>query len=68
LVSPGAPSVVIVTGVCSPRLTKARSTSRQLSYLSLLAVERGNHPLRPSTQSAHTQNTPVLLPPRRNGS
>jgi hypothetical protein len=31
LVSPGAPSVVIVPGVGSPRLPRARSTSRQLS-------------------------------------
>src|SRR6266508_2535764 len=31
LVSPTAPSVVIVTGGCSPRLTRARSTSKQLS-------------------------------------
>src|SRR5215510_3911555 len=59
-VSPTAPSVVIVAGVCSPRFTKSRSTSRQLSELSLWVVERPSNTLRPSTQIAQTHNTPVL--------
>jgi hypothetical protein len=68
LVSPPAPSVVIVIGVRIPRLTNSRNTSTQLSYLSLLVVERLTQTFRPSSQSAQTQRIPVFCPQRRKGS
>ena len=68
LIRPGAPSVVIVTGVWRPRLTRSRRTSRQRSSRSLCAVERLRNTFRPSTQMPQTHHTPVLLPQRRQGS
>jgi hypothetical protein len=39
-IRPGAPSVVIGTGVCRPRLTMSRRNSSQLEYDSLLPRAR----------------------------
>jgi hypothetical protein len=68
LVKPAAPSGVMVTGGCSPRLANPRNTSQQLSELSLWVVERLSKTLRPSSPIAQTHRTPVLFPQRRKGS
>lgn len=67
VVKPAAPSVVRVTGGGSPRVANPRTTSHQLSELSLLVVERLSQTLRPSSPMAHTHRTPVLFPQRRKG-
>jgi hypothetical protein len=68
LISPGAPSEVMVVGARIPRPSMPRKNSLQQAWLSLLPTAKCSRCLRPSEAMHQQTNTASLAPWRRSDS